>query len=81
MSIPALFWFNRGIYAIILTAAVVSVGVAYWLNDFFLLTLVAVAYGTIFLRDAANYWRSQSTWPVLRQVIEWDKLRQLALAV
>ena len=78
MSVGALFWFNRRIYAFILSGGLLSAALAYWLNDFFLLTIVAVAYGTMFLRDAANYWRSQSVWPVLQQVLAWDKLQQLA---
>ena len=78
MSIGALFWFNRRLYAFLVLAGLLSAALAYWLNDFVLLTIVAVAYGTMLLRDVGYYWRSQSIWPVLQQVLAWEKLQQLA---
>ena len=77
MSVNALFWFNRGIYAITLTAGVASAAAAYWLHDSWLLTVVVVAYGAMLLRDVGYYWRSKSVWPVLQDVLAWDKLQQL----
>jgi hypothetical protein len=81
MSILGLFWFNRRIHATLLLVGVLSALVAYWLNDFFLLMFVAVAYPTIFLRDAGHYWRSKRVWPVVQEVLAWDKLQQLATGV
>jgi len=78
ISILGLFWFNRRTYAILLTAALLSGLVAYWFNDVFLLIVVAVAYGTMLLRDVGYYWRSRRVWPVVREVLAWDKVQQLA---
>jgi hypothetical protein len=78
MSVGTLFWYNRRIYAYILTGGIVSAALAYWLNDWVLITIVLVAYPTMLLRDAAYYRRSMSIWPVLQEVIAWDKLEQVA---
>jgi len=78
ISVIALFWFSRRTYAVLLAAALLSALLAYWLNDFFLLALVAVAYGTMLLRDVGYYRRSRRVWPVVREVIAWDKVERLA---
>jgi len=78
MSISALFWYNRRIYALIAAACLLSTALAYWLNDWVLVAIVVVAYSTMLLRDAAYYWRSKSIWPVLQEVIAWGRLEQVA---
>jgi hypothetical protein len=78
ISILGLFWFSRRTYSILLIAALLSALLAYWLDDFYLLILVAVAYGTMLLRDVGYYWRSKRVWPVVREVLAWDKVQQLA---
>jgi len=37
-----------------------------------------VAYGTMLLRDVGYYRRSRRVWPVVREVIAWDKVERLA---
>ena len=78
VTIGQLFWFSRRTYAILLTTAALSALVAFELDDYFLLVIVAVAYGTMLLRDVGYYWRSRRVWPVVREVLAWDKLQQLA---
>ena len=77
VSIAALIWFNRRIYAILLIVALLTTAFEYWAFGSIGAAFVAVAFGVLFLRDVGYYRRSKNTWPVLREVIAWEKVQQL----
>ena len=78
VSISSLVWYNRRIYAILGVAAALTAALEYWGFGYLGAAFVAVAFGAMLLRDIAFYRRSKNTWPILREVIAWEKVEQLA---
>jgi len=76
VSIGGLIWFNRRTYAILLALALVAGALEYWAFGCLGAAFVAVAFAALFMRDIGFYRRSKSTWPVLREVIAWEKVQQ-----
>jgi hypothetical protein len=77
VSVSAMIWFNRRTYAILFVVALLTGVFEYWAFGSIGAAFVAVAFGTLFLRDVGFYRRSKVSWPVLREVIAWDKVEQL----
>jgi hypothetical protein len=77
VTIGRLVWYNRRIYAILGAVAVLTMALEYWAFGCIGAAFVAVAFGAMFLRDIGFYRRSKNTWPIFREVIDWEKLQQL----
>ena len=77
MLLSSLIWFNRRIYALLFIMAVTSAIAAYWAFDVLGVAFVVVAYGTMFLRDIGWYRRSKINWPLIRDLIAWEKVIEL----
>ena len=80
MSVMGLIWFNRRLYALLVSAAVVTVAGVYLAGEHQFATLFAVAYGSFLFRDLAYYRRSRIVWPVISRMLAWEKVEELASA-
>lgn len=78
LSVLGLVWFNRRAYAAFFAIALVSGIIAYWGFCGLGAAFVGVAYGAMFFRDLGYYRRAKHTWPVLCEVLAWDKVQQLS---
>jgi Flp pilus assembly protein TadB len=77
MTVRGLLWANRRTYLIML----IGFGLLCWLiyTSVGLLgsAFVAVAFAIAVLRDLGYFIRSARAWPVLREVIDWNKVETL----
>ncbi len=71
-----MFLYNWRIYVVILAAAIGSVGAMLYLGQCFWAGLLAVAYVSIFLRDAGQFLKMRRTWPLTRELLDWSKVEQ-----
>lgn len=76
MTILALLWANRRIYAIMLLCFGGLAAFAYSAFGTTGAAFVAVAFFSTFVRDIGFYRRSAAIWPVLQQVLDWNKIEQ-----
>ena len=78
MTVAALLWANRRVYLIM---GLFFGGLGSFVYSQFGsegAVLVAVAFVTVVLRDIGYWRRSVKIWPVLKQVLDWNKVEQLA---
>lgn len=76
MTVFALLWANRRIYTILL---LVFAGLAVFAYPAFGTlgpSFLAVALFSIVLRDIGYFRRTVAIWPVLQQVLDWNKIEQ-----
>jgi len=79
-TVSALLWANRRNYLILLSALGGLGGFFYLAVGGVSASFFAVAFVISVLRDIGHYRRSIDIWPVLRQVLDWNKIDQLAQA-
>ncbi len=77
ISIAGLIWCSRQQYIALLTMMVASTVVIYWRFRFIGVAFAGAAYGATFIRDLAYMRSSKASWPVLREIIDWEKVEVL----
>lgn len=78
MTIAGLVWANRRIYILLLVLFGTVGGLFYNAFGAAIAGYVGVAFVAIILRDIGYFRRSARIWPVLQQVLDWQKVEQLA---
>jgi hypothetical protein len=78
MTIAGLVWANRRIYILLLVLFGTVGGFFYNAFGAAIAGYVAVAFLVILVRDIGYYRRSVKIWPVIQQVLDWQKVEQLA---
>jgi integrase len=77
MSVGALMWANRRSFALFVLYFAVLAGVFYFLINPFAAGVVMGACLVAMLRDVGYMRRSAKVWPVLREVIQWDRVSEM----
>lgn len=78
MSVFSLFFFNWRLYAFLLVMCAISVAAMLYLRVPLYAWAFGLTYLVIVLRDAGAFRRSCRTWPLVREVLDWSKVDQLA---
>ena len=76
MTIGSLLWASRKVYAILLGVFGVVIAYFYFVDLAFIGSFFVVALAATLLRDFGYFRRSVAIWPVLREVIDWDRVAQ-----
>ena len=77
MTILRLFWANRRIYLFLLIIFGAFAALVYFAFDFYGAAIVGVALVVLMLRDFAFYRISVAIWPLLREILDWNKIDEL----
>ena len=78
MTVGGLFWANRRTYLLMLIAFGLLGWLAYSAFGWAGASYVVVAFIIAVARDLGYFIRSARAWPVLREVIDWNKVQALA---
>lgn len=78
MTVPALIWANRRIYFLLLSLYTAFAALVYTAFGMTGAAFVGVALAAVLLRDIAFYRRSVAVWPMLQEVLDWNKIETLA---
>jgi hypothetical protein len=78
MSVSALLWLNRRIYAIIVPVGLITSWTFYSYGGPVWAYVAGVAYLALIIRDVAYYRKSAAVWPLLREILDWPKIHQIA---
>ena len=76
MTVFALLWANRRIYLILFLVFGALAAFLYSAYGITAAAFIAVAFSVTVLRDISFYRRSATIWPVLQQVLDWNKIEQ-----
>lgn len=77
MTISGLFWANRRIYLLLLMLFGVATGLFYIAGGWRMASYALVAEFCILLRDVGYFRRSARMWPVMKEVLDWQKVERL----
>lgn len=80
MTVAGLFWMNRRIYLLLVILFGFAAGLFYSVGGWWLAGYVLVALACTLLRDLGYYRRSARIWPVVRDVLDWQKIEGLVAA-
>ena len=77
MTILGLFWSNRRIYVltVVLFGGIVA-ACDRWVDPR-LAAFMAVAFLAVLVRDIGYFRRSVQIWPLLQEIVDWDKVAAL----
>ena len=78
MTLLDLIRFNWRIFLLITGLGTISVIVMLYLDQPFWAWIFGVAYGAIILRDIGHCIRWWRTWPMINEILDWDKIEILA---
>ena len=77
MTIGGLWWASRRMYALMLICFGISAALFYFALGLLGVEFAGVAFVSVLLRDIGYFRRSVRAWPVVREVIDWEKLTAL----
>ena len=80
MTVVGLFWANRRIYLLLVIIFGVAAGLFYSVGGWWLAGYALVALACTLLRDLGYYRRSARIWPVVKDVLDWQKIEALVSA-
>jgi hypothetical protein len=75
MTFAGLLWANRCVYLMLLLAFGLIIVAVYQRGGSQAAGYVALPMLVLLLRDGAALWRTVRTWPAVRDVIDWDRLK------
>jgi len=78
MTLTGLLWANRRLYVLLLLAFAAMAALVFSTSGANAAAFVGVAFAVVILRDIAWYRRSISIWPLLTELLHWDKIEKLA---
>ena len=78
MTIAGLFWANRRTYLLMCVLLGAIAAFVSTLAGHIGAAFVGVAGAVVILRDIGYFRRSAAIWPLLEQIIDWDRVEQLA---
>lgn len=78
MTVSGLFWANRRIYLLLTLFFGLATALFYRALGGIAAGFVLTAYATLILRDIGHNRRSVQVWPMVREVLDWSKVEQLA---
>ena len=78
MTVLGLFWANRLTYLLSVVAFSIFAVLAHYAYGPLGPAFVAVAFTVMLLRDIGYYRRAVATWPIVREVLDWNRVEHLA---
>jgi|GEM_PF-1871853 len=78
MTISGLFWASRRTYLLLTLFFGLAAALFYWLLGEIAAGFMLTAYAVLILRDIGHCRRSVQVWPMVREVLDWSKVEQLA---
>ena len=79
MTVGGLLWANRLIYLLLLVLFGAFAVILYFALGWVAASYVAVSFAVLILRDLGYYRRSAILWPALEQVLDWNRVEELAI--
>ena len=79
-TIWGLLWFSRKVYLLMSLYFGILMGGAYWMLGEYAAGAVGIGYFSMILRDIGYFRRTAMVWPVLREVIDYEKVSELLKA-
>lgn len=80
MTVAGLFWANRWIYFLSLPLFGAATALFYFAGGWRMAGYAPVAFLCILARDVGYYRRSARIWPVVKEVMDWQKVEALTSA-
>ena len=78
MTIAALIRFNWRLHAVLLILGIATIWAMAVLAAPFFAWIFAAANVAVIVRDLGYYRRSSRTWPMVREVLDWQKIAALS---
>jgi hypothetical protein len=80
MTVAGLFWTNCRLYILLLIPFGAAAALFYFAGGWRLVGYALVALFSLLLRDIGYFRRSARIWPVVKEVLDWEKIEGLVSA-
>lgn len=77
ITVAGIFWLNRRIYVLMLALFAAAALLSYFAAGILGGAFVGVVFASCLLRDIGHFRKTVALWPVLREVLDWNKIEKL----